>query len=94
MTTTTNLYPTIADKVQLFRENGIDATDRFRGKEDDCPVQVMRFPGDRSIADLAVAVVKSNSLEIIALNLAQNYDGDHPIGEPYWLMYFRPLEVV
>ena len=88
MTTTTNPYPRTTDKVQLFRENGVDTTDYHYGNED--IDQAIRFIGGRDTADIAVDVALRYGLPIIELAHFQDYDGKQTVGSTYWILQFRP----
>ena len=82
----TQPYPTIADKVRLYREHGFDARDYFDGE--DTPTHVIRLTGERSEADRAVEIANQYNLPILELSYIQPYDGIVPIGDPFWILQF------
>lgn len=89
--TTTTPYPTIDDKIALFKQHGIDASDYY-GRNDPLPnVQMLRFEGNRATADLALAIATLNSIGVLSLSHSQDYDSDNnnvPWGDPYWEILF------
>ena len=84
-------YPTIEDKIALFKHHGIDAENCY-GDFDQQPItQQIMFDGGQDIADLAVAVAKVNRIRIISLSSVQHYMADplnEPSSEPTWEIMF------
>ncbi len=92
-----SLYPTIEDKIVLFKQNGIPAEDYYRitwaaGGSEKRP-QIIRFHGDEATAQLAVEVAIQYDLPVIKLTHEQDYSGFSPIEEPYWTLQFRQRRI-
>ena len=79
-------YPTIADKVQLFKDNGIDVYeyDTFDG---DKPNQVIDIANDDDI-DAAIEIAKKHGIVIYAVRRTWEYDVEQLAQSPYYEMAF------
>ena len=85
-TETTNPYPTIEDKVALFKEHGIAAYDWYEGTYP--ATRLVSFTGDDATAKQAVAVATEHGLDIIELAQIWRYRDGEPTGESYWHLIF------
>ena len=83
-TTKPTTHTTITDKVQLFRENGIDASDYFDGREDDAKFHIIRFEGNRSVADRVVEIAIQHGLDFIEVAHVWSYSEQQLQGPPCW----------
>ena len=100
--TTGNPYPTIADKVRLFKENGIavfDCLDETQCDYTDYGLRIC-FDGDIAEAERAVSIARENGISILRLCLVRDFYDSGNTSRPYWLMTFlrqvptptRPIE--
>ena len=85
--TSDNPYPTIADKVALFKENGIAVFDYLNpGEGDNWPS--IYFDGDIADAERAVAVARDIGVGFLSLSLVRDFYSGGNTSHPYWLMTF------
>ena len=87
-TASTNPYPTMASKVRLLRENGIDIIDYMDNCDDELELQAVKLTSDQTVADRSVEIANQYGLWLIELSHVQEYKDGLPKGDKHWMILF------
>ncbi len=99
---TTTPYPTLEDKIELFKQYGFKATDYYKGiygvecetcetcETCNSPLQIIRFQdGSRDFAERAVAIATEHGIEVIELTYILEYRSHNQFrAAPFWTITF------